>query len=54
DTIMKISQVCQICNDNLKLVAIWTVGVFPVESDNHELDFSLFIPIDDEEKDPNS
>ncbi|CAG8793722.1 16381_t:CDS:1, partial [Dentiscutata erythropus] len=54
NTIVRISQVWQTCNDDLKLVAIWAVGVFPVESDRCELDLSLFIPTDNEDRDPNS
>ncbi|CAG8687693.1 14647_t:CDS:2, partial [Dentiscutata erythropus] len=54
DTIVKINQVRQTCNDDSKLIAIRAVGVFPVESDDRELDLSLFIPMNDEERDPNS
>ncbi|CAG8530314.1 2285_t:CDS:2 [Racocetra persica] len=54
DTIVKVNQVRQTCNEDSKLVAIRAVGVYPIESEDCELDMTLFIPINDEERDPNT
>lgn len=54
DTIVKANQVRQTCNEDSKLVTIWAVGVYPVESEDCELDMALFIPLESEERDPNT
>ncbi|CAG8681764.1 5981_t:CDS:2 [Cetraspora pellucida] len=54
DTIIKVNQIHQTCNKNSKLFAIQAVGVYPIESKDCELNMTLFIPMNDEEKDPNS
>ncbi|CAG8806550.1 16721_t:CDS:2, partial [Dentiscutata erythropus] len=53
DTIVKVNQVHQTCNKDSKLFAIRAVGVYPIESEDCELDMTLFIPMNDKEKDPN-
>ncbi|CAG8585890.1 3995_t:CDS:2 [Gigaspora rosea] len=54
DTIVKANQIRQTCNEDSKLVTIRAVGVYPVESEDCELDMALFIPLDSEERDPNT
>ncbi|CAG8736492.1 9936_t:CDS:2, partial [Cetraspora pellucida] len=54
DTIVKVNQVRQTCNEDSKLFAVRAVGVYPIESEDCELDMTLFIPMNDEERDPNS
>ncbi|CAG8823717.1 3327_t:CDS:2, partial [Racocetra persica] len=49
DTIVKI-KVRQTCNNDSKLIAIRAFGVFPVESDDCQLDLSLFIPMNEKRK----
>ncbi|CAG8811986.1 23069_t:CDS:2, partial [Gigaspora rosea] len=46
DTIVKVNQVRQTCNEDSKLVTIRAVGAYPVESEDCELDMALFIPLD--------
>ncbi|CAG8689987.1 9141_t:CDS:2 [Cetraspora pellucida] len=54
DTIIKVNQVRQTCNEDSKLFAVQAVGVYPIESEDCELDMTLFILMNDEERDPNS
>lgn len=53
DTIVKINQIRQTYKDETKLT-IYATGAYPVESEDHELEMVLFIPINDEERDPNT
>ncbi|CAG8771233.1 5175_t:CDS:2 [Cetraspora pellucida] len=54
DTIVKITQVRQSFKEELKLMVVWAIGVYPVGSEDREMEMVLFVPIDDEERDPNT
>ncbi|RIB23400.1 hypothetical protein C2G38_2032798 [Gigaspora rosea] len=54
DIIVRVSQVHQICNKDSKLITYHAVGVYPVGSEDCELDMALFIPIGVEERDANT
>ncbi|RIB26859.1 hypothetical protein C2G38_2162112 [Gigaspora rosea] len=54
DTVVKVSQVHQTCNEDSKLFTYLAVGVYSVGSEDCELDMALFIPIGVEERDPNT
>ncbi|CAG8791396.1 10666_t:CDS:2 [Dentiscutata erythropus] len=53
DTIVKINQIRQTYKDETKLT-IYATGTYPIESEDHELEMVLFIPINDEDRDPNT
>ncbi|CAG8528601.1 6309_t:CDS:2, partial [Dentiscutata erythropus] len=40
--------------EDLNLTIVWATGVYPFESEDHELDLVLFVPIKDDEKDSNT
>ncbi|CAG8720207.1 5197_t:CDS:1, partial [Cetraspora pellucida] len=37
-----------------KLMVVWAIGVYPVGSEDCEIEMVLFLSIDDEERDPNT
>ncbi|CAG8717181.1 1584_t:CDS:2 [Cetraspora pellucida] len=54
DTIIKINQVRQSVKEESNLTHVWAIGVYPVESEDHEIEMVLFVPIDDHDRDPNT
>ncbi|CAG8676140.1 23496_t:CDS:2, partial [Gigaspora rosea] len=54
DTIVKIIQVCQTDKDELNLTVVWALSTYPVESEDHEMEVSLFVPVNEVERDPNA
>ncbi|CAG8682056.1 19848_t:CDS:2 [Dentiscutata erythropus] len=54
DTIVRIIQVCLTDREDLNLTIVWATGVYPLESEDRELDLVLFVLIKDDEKDPNT
>ncbi|CAG8693894.1 1292_t:CDS:2 [Dentiscutata erythropus] len=53
DTIVKIDQIRQTYKDKTKLTT-YTTSTYLIESEDYELEMVLFIPINDEERDPNT
>ncbi|CAG8582972.1 6730_t:CDS:1, partial [Racocetra persica] len=53
DTIVKINQIRQTYKYKTK-ITIYATGTYPIKSKDHKLEIVLFIPINDEEKDPNT
>ncbi|CAG8611264.1 5299_t:CDS:2, partial [Dentiscutata erythropus] len=54
DTIVKIVQVRQTDRDESNFTVVWALGVYPVESEDHEMEITLFVPINEVERDPNA
>ncbi|CAG8716761.1 14825_t:CDS:2, partial [Cetraspora pellucida] len=54
DTIVKINQVRQTDKEESRLTIVWAIGVYPVESEDREIEIVLFVPINEEERDPNT
>ncbi|CAG8751816.1 23160_t:CDS:2, partial [Racocetra persica] len=53
DTIVKIIQVRQTDKDESNLTIVWGLGVYPVESEDCEIEIVLFVPVNEDERDPN-
>ncbi|KAF0537663.1 hypothetical protein F8M41_008328 [Gigaspora margarita] len=53
DTIVKINQIRQTYRDESKLT-LYAIGAYPIKSKDCELELVLFVPINKEEKDPNT
>ncbi|CAG8841676.1 30595_t:CDS:2, partial [Racocetra persica] len=53
-TIVKINQVRLTDKDEMKLTVIWAIGAYPVESEDCEMEIVLFVPLDENERDPNA
>ncbi|CAG8760048.1 17484_t:CDS:2 [Cetraspora pellucida] len=54
DTVVKVNQVYLFDKNESKLTIVWAIGVYPPESEDHELEMVLFVPINSDERDPNS
>ncbi|CAG8562645.1 17777_t:CDS:2 [Dentiscutata erythropus] len=54
NTIVKISQVCQSDKEESKLTVVWAIGLYPVGSEEREIEMVLFILMVDYDRDPNS
>ncbi|CAG8826734.1 26789_t:CDS:1, partial [Racocetra persica] len=54
NTIIKISQVRQSIRDNISSIIIWAIGIYPVEQEDNDIELVMFIPIDSDERDPDS
>ncbi|CAG8827126.1 25511_t:CDS:2, partial [Racocetra persica] len=53
DTIVKISHVRQTDKDESNLTIAWAIGVYPAESEDYEIELVLFVPLNEDERDPN-
>ncbi|RHZ85377.1 hypothetical protein Glove_66g134 [Diversispora epigaea] len=49
DTIVKIKVVRKTKKKDLKLVVVWTIGVYPVDCEDNEIEMVLFVPINSKE-----
>ncbi|CAG8657851.1 27633_t:CDS:2, partial [Dentiscutata erythropus] len=54
DNIVKITQVRQTDKDESNFSVVWALGVYPVESEDHEIEVTLFVPVNKDERDPNT
>ncbi|CAG8501338.1 384_t:CDS:2, partial [Scutellospora calospora] len=54
DTIIKIIQVRLTEKDELNFTIVWALGVYPVESEDREMEVTLFVPVNEDERDPNT
>ncbi|CAG8645869.1 15023_t:CDS:2, partial [Dentiscutata erythropus] len=53
DTIVRIKQVRLTDREDLNLTIVWAIGLYPLESEDRELDLVLFVPLKEDERDPN-
>ncbi|CAG8629451.1 4005_t:CDS:2 [Cetraspora pellucida] len=53
DTIVKIIQVRETGKDESNFIVVWALGVYPVESEDREMEITLFVPVNEYERDPN-
>ncbi|CAG8819359.1 11472_t:CDS:2, partial [Racocetra persica] len=54
NTIVKINQVRQSIRDNISSIIVWAIGTYPVEQEDNDIELVMFVPIDSDERDPDS
>ncbi|CAG8584648.1 1134_t:CDS:1, partial [Dentiscutata heterogama] len=53
DTIVKIIQARETGKDESNFIVVWALAVYPVESEDREMEVTLFVPVNEYERDPN-
>ncbi|CAG8815131.1 20561_t:CDS:2, partial [Cetraspora pellucida] len=53
-TIVKISQVRQSIKENINSIILWAIGTYPVEQEDNDIEMIMFIPINSNDRDPDS
>ncbi|KAF0561077.1 hypothetical protein F8M41_000105 [Gigaspora margarita] len=52
NTIVKINQVKQTTNKNIKSFIVWAIGTYPIEQEDNKIQITIFIPIDPDNRNP--
>ncbi|CAG8448880.1 14394_t:CDS:2 [Cetraspora pellucida] len=54
DTIVRIKYVKQNVNEDINSLIVWALGTYPVDSEDYDIEMSLFVPIDQADRDLDS